>query len=79
MLRRERRILRLSASLAGGIPVSLRDTVTGLDDDNTARLIVAIRHAAGNDREQRIPMAATFSQLPRFHLVPARKPGRAPS
>ena len=27
----ERRILQLSASLAAGIPVSLRDTVTGLD------------------------------------------------
>jgi hypothetical protein len=43
----ERRILRLSASLAAGIPVDLRDTITGLDDDNTARLFVAIRHAAG--------------------------------
>jgi hypothetical protein len=28
----ERRILQLSASLAVGIPVSLRDTVTGLDN-----------------------------------------------
>jgi hypothetical protein len=43
----ERRILRLSASLAGGIPVDLRDAVTGLDDDNTALLVTAIRHAAG--------------------------------
>jgi hypothetical protein len=43
----ERRILQLSASLAAGTPVSLRDTVTGLDQDNTARLITAIRHAAG--------------------------------
>ena len=51
----ERRILRLAASLAGGIPVSLRDTVTGLDNDNTARLLTAIRHAAGKrprDRER---------------------------
>lgn len=43
----ERRILQLAASLAAGTPVSLRDNVTGLDQDNTARLITAIRHAAG--------------------------------
>ena len=43
----ERRILLLSASLAAGTPVSLRDTVTGLDQDNTARLITAIQHATG--------------------------------
>jgi hypothetical protein len=43
----ERRILQLSASLAAGTPVSLRDAVTGLDHDNTARLLTAIRHAAG--------------------------------
>jgi hypothetical protein len=30
----ERRTLRLSASLAAGIPVDLRDAVTGLDDRN---------------------------------------------
>ncbi len=44
----ERRILLLSASLGGGIPVDLRDTVTGLDDRNVARLLAAIRHASGN-------------------------------
>jgi hypothetical protein len=43
----ERRILQLSASLAAGIPVSLRDAVTGLDNDNTVRLLAAIRHATG--------------------------------
>jgi hypothetical protein len=43
----ERRILQLAASLAAGTPVSLRDTVTGLDDGNTARLLTAIRHATG--------------------------------
>jgi hypothetical protein len=43
----ERRIPQLSASLAGGIPVDLRDTVTSLDNDNTALLVTAIRHAAG--------------------------------
>ena len=48
----ERRILQLSASLAAGITVSLRDAVTGLDQDNAARLTVAIRHAAGNDTKE---------------------------
>ena len=43
----ERRILHLSASLAAGTPVSLRDTVTGLDHDNTVRLLAAIQHATG--------------------------------
>ena len=41
----ERRILQLSASLAAGTTVSLRDTITGLDDHNTAQLFIAIRHA----------------------------------
>ena len=43
----ERRILQLAASLAAGTPVSLRDTITGLDDHNTALLLAAIRHASG--------------------------------
>jgi hypothetical protein len=43
----ERRILRLSASLAGGIPVNLQDAATGLDDRNIRLLLTAIRHAAG--------------------------------
>jgi hypothetical protein len=45
----ERRILQLAASLAAGVPVDLRDAITGLDDHNTARLLVAIHHAAGMD------------------------------
>jgi hypothetical protein len=32
---------------AAGTPVSLRDTVTGLDNGNTARLLTAIRRASG--------------------------------
>jgi hypothetical protein len=43
----ERRILQLSASLAAGIRVDLRDTVTGIDACNTRRLITAIRRATG--------------------------------
>jgi hypothetical protein len=46
----ERRVLALSASLAGGIPVDLRDAVTGLDDRNIQLLITAIRRASGKHR-----------------------------
>jgi hypothetical protein len=47
----ERRVLMLSASLAGGVPVDLRDAVTGLDDGNVARLVTAIWHASGKRPE----------------------------
>jgi hypothetical protein len=47
----EQRILRLAASLADGIPVSLSDAITGLDDRNTERLLSAIRQASGNGRK----------------------------
>ena len=43
----ERRILLLAASIADGIPVSLRDAVTGLDPENISHLLAAIRHASG--------------------------------
>jgi hypothetical protein len=42
----ERRALLRSASLAGGIPVDLRDAATGLDDRNIQRLVTAILHAS---------------------------------
>jgi hypothetical protein len=47
----ERRILKLSSSLAGGTLVDLRDAVTGLDDGNIARLVTAILHASGKRPE----------------------------
>ncbi len=47
----ERRVLTLSASLAGGIPVDLRDAATGLDDRNIQRLVTAILHASGKRPE----------------------------
>jgi hypothetical protein len=47
----ERRVLKLSSSLASGIPVDLRDAVTGLDDGNIARLVTAILHASGKRPE----------------------------
>lgn len=43
----ERRLLLLSASLAAGTPVDLRDAATGLDRRNIRRLLTAIRHASG--------------------------------
>ncbi len=43
----EQRVLKITASLADGIPVDLRDTLTGLDDRNIQLLIAAIRRASG--------------------------------
>ena len=43
----EQRMLKITASLADGIPVDLQDTLTGLDDDNIAGLVTAILHATG--------------------------------
>ena len=51
----ERRILRLAASIAGGIPVDLHDTLTGLDHHNIHLLINAIRHASGQHPRTPIP------------------------
>lgn len=43
----EQRILQLAASIAEGFPVSLRDTLPGLDNRNLELLTTAICHAAG--------------------------------
>jgi ADP-ribose pyrophosphatase YjhB (NUDIX family) len=43
----EQRMLRLAASLAGGIPVSLRDTLAGIDDHGIQLVIKAVLHASG--------------------------------
>jgi hypothetical protein len=43
----ERRVLRLAASLADGIPVDLRDASTGMDTANVDRAVQAMLHAAG--------------------------------
>jgi hypothetical protein len=43
----EHRVLRLAASIADGIPVSLFDNLPGLDQRNARLLINAIRHATG--------------------------------
>jgi hypothetical protein len=43
----ERRMLRLTASLAGGVPVDLREALSSLDQRNLDLLVTAIRHACG--------------------------------
>jgi hypothetical protein len=43
----EQRILRLAASIAGGIPASLREDIPGLDNRNLKLITTAIQHAAG--------------------------------
>ncbi len=43
----EQRMLKITASLADGIPVDLQDTLTGLDDSNIQLLITTIRRASG--------------------------------
>jgi hypothetical protein len=51
----EQRILRLAASLADGIPVDLRDSLTGLDDHNITLVITAVRHTAGQLQHHQAP------------------------
>lgn len=43
----ERHMLRLAASIAAGTPVSLCDTLTGIDHRNAGLLATAILHANG--------------------------------
>ncbi len=42
----EQRVLKITASLADGIPVDLRDAITGLDR-RVGPVVTAVRHAAG--------------------------------
>lgn len=57
----EQRMLKITASLAGGIPADLRDTITGLDDRNIQLLLIAIRRASGDSHEQREINGVSFS------------------
>jgi hypothetical protein len=43
----ERRMLLLAASIAAGIPVSLNDTLPGIDHRNASLVVSAVAHAAG--------------------------------
>jgi hypothetical protein len=43
----ERRMLRIAASIAEGVPVDLREAVTGLDENNAVLAAAAVLRAAG--------------------------------
>ncbi len=43
-------MLRLAASLADQAPVSLGDTITGIDERNVGLLIKSVWHASGRRR-----------------------------
>ena len=43
----ESRILKIAASLAEGIPVNLRDALTGLDSANIGLVVSAVLHTGG--------------------------------
>jgi hypothetical protein len=43
----ERRMLLIAASIAGGTPVSLNDTLTGIDRRNASLVVNAVAHATG--------------------------------
>ncbi len=58
----ERRILRLATSLAAGLPVDLRDAITGLDKRKPALAIKAFMHASGQ-RPPRIMIAASSEKV----------------
>jgi hypothetical protein len=44
----EGQVLRIAASIAAGIPVDLREAVTGLDEGNAVLAATAVLHAAGH-------------------------------
>lgn len=46
----ESAMLRIAASLAEGIPVDLRDTLTRLDSHNASLVTHAVEHATGHHR-----------------------------
>ena len=41
-------VLRIAASIAEGVPVDLREAVTGLDENNAVLAAAAVLHAAGH-------------------------------
>ena len=51
----ESRLLRLAASLADGLPVNLRDALTGIDQRNALLLVKAVLHASGQQPSREIP------------------------
>lgn len=54
----EGQILRIAASLAEGIPLDMREAVSGLDQTNIVLVVEAILHASGH-RECNVALART--------------------
>ena len=54
----EQRMLKLTASLADGIPVDLQDTLTGLDDSNIQLLIAVFIDLAARQPTIRLAKAS---------------------
>jgi hypothetical protein len=50
----EGHVLRVAASIAGGVPVDLREAVTALDEANTMLVARAVVHAAGLGPQRRV-------------------------
>jgi hypothetical protein len=48
-------MLRMTASIADGIPVDLRDSLTGIDDHNIQLLLRAVLHTSGQRQSQKPP------------------------
>jgi hypothetical protein len=44
----EGRVLRIAASIAEGVPVDMREAVTGLDEGNAVLAAAAVLRAAGH-------------------------------
>jgi hypothetical protein len=44
----EGRVLRLAAGIAAGVPVDLREALTGLDEANSGLVAAAVLHTAGH-------------------------------
>ena len=45
----ERQLLLIAASIAEGMPVDLREALSGRDETDTALIVSAVVHAAGHD------------------------------
>ena len=79
----EQRMLRIVASLAGGEPVSLAESVPGLDPDLTELVLAAIAHAGGSHEHPDIAfdleraLAVQNGLLPSLHPWP--EPAAEPS
>jgi hypothetical protein len=79
-------VLRLAASVADGIPVDLRDAMTGMDAANVDRAVQAMLHAAG--RPSTDPASPGFEDhyagqlraiIARLHDGDRDKPGSQPT